>query len=186
MVWWPKRGESVGDRNTGRGSVQWALADYATTDRDAPLGAALVPRQCGSVSPITSDRIAGALDQLDVRYIRHCDGSLLGMWERPAVLFGLEGPADEILVIRVRPHATVPGDWADRAYVAVNEWNHTRRFGKAYVGDLNDLGELPIYAEIQVPFFAGVHEALLVEMLESAVSESECFVGWLHDEGALL
>ena len=73
------------------------------------------------------------------------------MWERHAVLFTLEGPDDEILVMRARPHATVPPDWADRAYRVVNEWNHTRRFCKAYVGDPTERGQLPIYAELQVP-----------------------------------
>jgi Putative bacterial sensory transduction regulator len=70
---------------------------------------------------------------------------------RHAVLFPLEGPADQILVIRARPHATVPPDWADRAYRVVNEWNHLRRFMKAYIGDPTDSGQLPIYAEIQMP-----------------------------------
>ena len=67
------------------------------------------------------------------------------------MLFTLEGPDDEILVMRARPHATVPPDWADRAYRVVNEWNHTRRFCKAYVGDPTERGQLPIYAELQVP-----------------------------------
>ena len=88
------------------------------------------------------------------------------MWERHAVLFTLEGPDDEILVMRGRPHATVPPDWADRAYRVVNEWNHTRRFCKAYVGDPTERGQLPIYAEMQVPLRAGAHDALLVEMLD--------------------
>jgi hypothetical protein len=162
------------------------VADFSVAGADAVATSAIVPRQGGAIAPISSDRIAAALDHLEIRYVRDGDGALLAIWERHAVLFALEGPADEILVIRARPHTTVPGDWAPRAYVVVNEWNHTRRFGKAYVGDVNDVGQLPIYAEIQVPFVAGVHERLLVEMLECAVSASESFVRWLHDEGALL
>jgi hypothetical protein len=102
------------------------------------------------------------------------------------VLFTLEGPDDEILVMRARPHPTVPPDWADRAYRVVNEWNHTRRFCKAYVGDPTERGQLPIYAELQVPLAAGVHDALLVEMLDCAAAVATSFVDWLHDEGALL
>ena len=82
------------------------------------------------------------------------------------MLFTLEGPDDEILVMRARPHATVPPDWADRAYRVVNEWNHTRRFCKAYVGDPTERGQLPIYAELQVPLAAGIHDTLLVELLD--------------------
>ena len=119
-----------------------------------------------TVAPVTLRRVCDALDRLDIRYLADGDGSLLAMWERHAVLFTLEGPEDEILVMRARPHATVPPDWADRAYRVVNEWNHTRRFCKAYIGDPTERGQLPIYAEMQVPLGAGAHDALLVEMLD--------------------
>ncbi|HEY8532552.1 MAG TPA: YbjN domain-containing protein [Micromonospora sp.] len=138
------------------------------------------------VRPVTLSRIGQALDQLDIRYLADGDGSLLAMWERHAVLFTLEGPEDEILVIRARPHATVPPDWADRAYRVVNEWNHTRRFCKAYVGDPTELGQLPIYGELQVPLGAGAHDALLLEMLDCGSAVAADFVDWLYDEGALL
>lgn len=139
-----------------------------------------------TVAPVTLSRISAVLDQLDVRYLSDGDGNLLAMWERHAVLVALEGPDDEILVLRVRPHATVPPDWEDRAYRVVNEWNHTRRFCKAYIGDPSERGQLPIYAELQVPFAAGVHDALLVEMIDCGAAVATNFVDWLHDEGALL
>jgi Putative bacterial sensory transduction regulator len=138
------------------------------------------------VEPVTLRRVGEALDLLDVRYLSDGDGSLLAMWERHAVLFTLEGPDDEILVVRARPHATVPPDWADRAYRVVNEWNHTRRFCKAYVGDPTERGQLPIYAELQVPLSAGSHDALLVELVDCGAAVATSFVDWLHDEGALL
>ncbi|PZF97227.1 YbjN domain-containing protein [Micromonospora deserti] len=139
-----------------------------------------------TVEPVTLGRVCDALDLLDVRYLADGDGNLLAMWERHAVLVTLEGPEDEILVMRARPHATVPPDWADRAYRVVNEWNHTRRFCKAYIGDPTERGQLPIYAELQVPFGAGAHDALLVEMLDCGAAVATSFVDWLHDEGALL
>ncbi|MDP9799860.1 hypothetical protein J2S43_008372 [Catenuloplanes nepalensis] len=139
-----------------------------------------------AVAPVTLRRVGEALDMLDVRYLADGDGSLLAMWERHAVLFTLEGPEDEILVMRARPHSTVPPDWADRAYRVVNEWNHTRRFCKAYVGDPTERGQLPIYAELQVPLGSGAHDALLVEMLDCGAAVATSFVDWLHDEGALL
>lgn len=138
------------------------------------------------VAPVTLCRISAALDRLDVRYLADGDGSLLAMWERHAVLFALEGPDDEILVMRARPHSTVPPDWADRAYRVVNEWNHTRRFCKAYIGDPTERGQLPIYAELQVPLGAGVHDPLLEEILDCGTAVSTTFVDWLHDEGGLL
>lgn len=139
-----------------------------------------------TVAPVTLRRVGDALDLLDVRFLADGDGSLLAMWERHAVLFTLEGPDDEILVIRARPHSTVPPDWADRAYRVVNEWNHTRRFCKAYVGDPTERGQLPIYAELQVPLSSGAHDALLVELLDCGAAVATKFVDWLHDEGALL
>jgi hypothetical protein len=131
-------------------------------------------------------RLAAALDRLEIRYLTDGDGSLLAMWERHAVLFTLEGPEDEILVIRARPHGTVPPDWADRAYRVVNEWNHSRRFCKAYVGDPTERGQLPIYAEMQVPLISGAHDPLLVELIDCAAAVAVAFVDWLHDEGGLL
>jgi hypothetical protein len=139
-----------------------------------------------NVLPVTLERIAEALDRLDIRYLTDGSGTLLALWERHAVLFALEGPDDEILVIRARPHSTVPPDWADRSYRVVNEWNHTRRFCKAYVGDPTDRGQLPIYAEMQVPLGSGAHDALLVELVDCAAAVALGFVDWLHDEGALL
>ncbi|MFI7553513.1 YbjN domain-containing protein [Verrucosispora sp. WMMD703] len=146
----------------------------------------LIADMPATVEQVTLRRICDALDLLDVRYLADGDGNLLAMWERHAVLVTLEGPEDEILVLRVRPHATVPPDWADRAYRVVNEWNHTRRFCKAYVGDPTERGQLPIYAELQVPLAAGAHDALLVELLDCGAAVATSFVDWLHDEGALL
>jgi hypothetical protein len=136
--------------------------------------------------PLSMRRVRDCLDRLDIRYLTDGDGSLLAMWERHAVLFSIEGPEDEILVMRGRPHGTVAPDWADRAYRVVNEWNHTRRFCKAYVGDVTERGMLPIYAEIQVPLQSGVHDALLDEMVDCAAAVTSAFVDWLHDDGALL
>jgi hypothetical protein len=192
MLWWPRRGDSVSDREQTRVPVRWGLVDSVVDGSDRSVDGEGV---FGStepslpapdiVAPVTNARVSDVLDRLEVRYLRDGEGAMLAMWERHAVLFALEGPKDEILVIRARPHATVPADWAERAYMVVNEWNHTRRFCKAYVGDPTEGGRLPIYAEVQVPLIAGVHDALLVEVLDCAVSVSECFVDWLHDEGAL-
>ena len=139
-----------------------------------------------AVAPLSNERIRSALDRMDVRYLTDGDGAVMAMWERHAVLIAIEGPQDEILMMRARPHATVPMDWADRAYRAVNEWNHSRRFAKAYVGDPTDRGQLPIYAEVQMPLRAGVHAALLGELLDCGITVSQGFVEWLHNEGGLL
>ena len=163
-------------------AVRRPPAEPASADRP---GAAPPPLDLIAAT-VSLSRIKEVLDLLEVRYLADGTGSLMAMWERHAVLFTLEGPADEILVMRARPHATVPRDWADRAYRAVNEWNHTRRFCKAYVGDPTDRGQLPVYAELQVPLAAGVHDALLIELLDCAAAVGSTFVDWLHDEGGLL
>lgn len=140
----------------------------------------------GQVVPVTLERLRETLERLDIRYLMDGEGGLLALWERHAVLFALEGPSDEILVVRARPHATVPQDWVDRAFRAVNEWNHARRFYKAYVGDSTDRNQFPIYAEMQVPLAAGVHDALLLELVDCAAAVALAFIDWLHDEGGLL
>jgi hypothetical protein len=136
--------------------------------------------------PINLRRIACTLDLLDVRHLSDGESSLLALWERHALLFAIEGPDDEILVIRARPHATVPPELSEMAYRAVNEWNHARRFAKAYVGDAGERGQLPVYAEWQVPMRSGVHDALLLEIVDTATSVSSTFVDWLHGDGGLL
>ena len=171
MLWWPKRGEGMGDTEPdpvgGNGGTAVAVRKYVADE---------------TVAPVSSERLRRSLDRLDVRFLVDAEGNLLAMWERHAVLMALEGPADEILVMRVRPHATVPPDWADRAYRVVNEWNHTRRFWKAYVGDPTERGQLPIYAEMQVPLSSGAHDELLDELLDCGVSVALGFVDWLHSE----
>jgi len=179
MPWWAKRGGQADNEES-------ATEDEKGPVRvDVPAPRSPEPTEA-CVETVTMDRLAAALDRLEIRYLTDGDGSLLAMWERHAVLFALEGPDDEILVIRARPHGTVPPDWADRAYRVVNEWNHSRRFCKAYIGDPTDRGHLPVYAEMQVPLGAGVHDALLVELVDCAAAVMLGFVEWLHDDGTLL
>jgi Putative bacterial sensory transduction regulator len=174
MPWWSWRAGHADTSPGSAGTSATATVTESPSEVD-PL-----------VAPVSLDRLGRALDAIDIRYLTDGSGSLLALWERHAVLFTLEGPTDEILVIRVRPHSTVPPDWADRAFRVVNEWNHTRRFCKAYVGDPTDRGQLPIYGEMQVPLGAGVHDALLTEMVDCASAVATGFVDWLHDDGGLL
>ena len=177
MPWWSWR---AGQTDTSLTITSSLDQPPVLTGDDGP------PADDQPVLPVTLDRLSAALDAVEIRYLTDGRGSLLALWERHAVLFTLEGPSDEILVMRVRPHATVPPDWADRSYRVVNEWNHTRRFCKAYVGDPTDRGQLPIYAEMQVPLAAGAHEPLLVELVDCAAAVATGFVDWLYDDGGLL
>lgn len=194
MPWWSWRpghagGEAeAGDRATGGNLRLGAPAPRKPTHDQGGVERPSVdaPQPGGPAERVTLARMAATLDHLGVRYLADGCGRLLGMWERHAVLFTLEGPDDEILVVRARPHSTVPPDWADRAYRVVNEWNHTRRFGKAYVGDPTERGQLPVYAEQQVPLRAGASDALLAELIDCGAVVAASFVDWLHDEGALL
>lgn len=195
MPWWswrPGSAASNGQPDAGGGEVAVQSTVRVGVPAQREPSRSGVPADLSTtgasdpVMPVQLARVGKALDLLDIRFLADGGGSLLAMWERHAVLFTLEGPEDEILVMRARPHATVPPDWADRAYRIVNEWNHTRRFCKAYVGDPTERGQLPIYAELQVPLAAGVHDSLLVELLDCGAAVATSFVDWLHDEGALL
>ncbi|MER7002553.1 YbjN domain-containing protein [Dactylosporangium sp. NPDC000555] len=182
MPRWPWRAEQPSGSKTDSNVAELPREDVTPTID----GAREQEGGDGGIAPLTLLRVAEALEKLEIRYLTDGDGSLLALWERHAVLFALEGPSDEILVIRARPHATVPPDWADRSYRVVNEWNHTRRFYKAYVGDPTDRGQLPIYAEMQVPLLSGVHDALIAELVDCAAVVALGFADWLHDEGGLL
>src|SRR3954454_25177066 len=151
MPWWSWRPGSSGAREpeTGgevalQGSVRVGVPAQREPGSSALSTDLSTIADSDRVAPVTLERIGKALDLLDIRFLADGGGSLLAMWERHAVLFTLEGPDEEILVMRARPHATVPPDWADRAYRVVNEWNHPRRFCKAYVGDPTERGQLPI------------------------------------------
>ena len=200
MAWWSWLGGQRFRSQTSRGvasdadllspaSLSELLSTSVATTEVGVAGFGLPHQRTAEPAlarPLTMSRIREGLDRLDIRYLTDADGSLLAMWERHAVLFSIEGPEDEILVMRGRPHGTVSPDWADRAYRIVNEWNLTRRFCKAYLGDATERGMLPVYAEIQVPVQAGVHDALLDEWLDCAAAVTSAFVEWLHDDGALL
>nr|WP_221326005.1 YbjN domain-containing protein [Actinoplanes sp. L3-i22] len=193
MPWWSWRPGTAADNETDSGgevavqsTVRVGVPAQREPARTGPPAELPATGSSDTIEQVSLTRIGKALDLLDVRFLADGGGSLLAMWERHAVLVTLEGPDDEILVMRARPHATVPPDWADRAYRVVNEWNHTRRFCKAYVGDPTERGQLPIYAELQVPLAAGTHDALLVELLDCGAAVATSFVDWLHDEGALL
>ncbi len=178
MAWW-RWGNSTpaADDRTGRDRQDIAAIGLTVPRQRRPMT---------SVGPLALPRLEQALRRNGVRYLTDADGGLLALWERHAVLFTVEGPAQEILVMRARAHATVPPEWADRAYAAVNEWNHTRRFFKGYVGNATERGGLPVYAEMQVPLLAGVHDALLDEFVECAGTVAAAYVDWMHDEGAVL
>ena len=191
MPWWSWRPGHGGNSDTrSRTAQETAVRIGAPAPRESDEGCLAERAELRAlpavVAPVTLQRIGAALDRLDVRYLSDGAGNLMAMWERHAVLFALEGPDDEILVMRTRLHATVPPDWADRAYRAINEWNHTQYFCKAYMGDPTGRGQLPIYAEVQVPLGAGAHDALLMELLTCGTVNSEAFVDWLYDEGGLL
>src|SRR3954453_19449709 len=161
MPWWPWRGtQRTRTRTGGVGAGVSELSAVAERDFVAETTALLessialdtgrrveVPAQRSpeaAAKPVTMARVSDALDRLEIRYLTDGDGSLLAMWERHALLFALEGPDDETLVMRGPPHGTVPPDWADRSPRVVNEWKPTRRFCKAYIGDATERGQLPI------------------------------------------
>src|SRR5690242_4731911 len=89
--------------------------------RKSAATAALVEPPVQLPAPVTIDRVADTLDFLGVRYLSDGIG-LVALWERHSVMFAMECDG-QILVMRARPHATVPLDWADRSYRVVNEWN---------------------------------------------------------------
>ena len=104
MPWWPKRGGQAGSEESatdrGDGAVRVELPSPRSPEPTEAL-----------VETVDMTRLAAALDRLEIRYLTDGDGSLLAMWERHAVLFTLEGPDDEILVIRARTVTSSPG-WA--------------------------------------------------------------------------
>ncbi|QSB06268.1 YbjN domain-containing protein [Natronoglycomyces albus] len=135
---------------------------------------------------LTEERLAHVLRRLKIRYLTDEDGGLIALWERHVVQLRCEGPHRDILVIRARAYQTVPPEWADRGYAAMNEWNRSRRFLKAYLGDLTDTGNFPVYGELQLPVRPGIADNLLEELIDCGTAIAGSYVDWLHGEGSLL
>lgn len=142
-------------------------------------------RHSNEVSELTDERLTDSLRRLSVRYLVDEAGALLAMWERHVVQIRREGPSGEILVLRARAYATLTPEWEDQGLRAVNEWNRTRRFLKAYLGEPTETGRLPLYGETQIPLRPGITDALLDELIDCAAAVSGAYVDWLHDEGAV-
>jgi hypothetical protein len=133
-------------------------------------------------APLDADRIISALKNLDIRYLVDENGGIVALWERHIVQVRAEGPDADILVLRARAYQTVPREWAERGYAAMNEWNRTRRFLKAYLGEPTESGALPVFGEIQVPVRPGITTALLEELIDCGTAISGTFVEWLEGE----
>ncbi|HEX2145786.1 MAG TPA: YbjN domain-containing protein [Glycomyces sp.] len=133
-------------------------------------------------APLDSDRIIASLKNLDIRYLVDENGGIVALWERHIVQVRAEGPDADILVLRARAYQTVPREWAERGYAAMNEWNRTRRFLKAYLGEPTESGALPVFGEIQVPVRPGITTALLEELIDCGTAISGTFVEWLEGE----
>lgn len=202
MAWW--RGRRTGqerdkrqETETAKVPVQRAASDDLLQQVRVPDGldpnlAADLDRltqnavRATTVRRITTERLTESLKRLSIRYLTDEQGAVLAMWERHVLQIACEGPSDEILVLRARAYSTVSADWVDRAYTAVNEWNRTRRFLKAYVGAETESGQFPLYGEVQLPLTPGLHDALLDEIIDCAAAVSGSWVDWLYDEGAVL
>lgn len=131
---------------------------------------------------ITIERIQSTLDHLQITHLEEDEKSVLAQWARHAMLFAVEGPSEEILVMRAQPYGTLPLVDLERVRLVLNEWNHTHRFMKAYVGDPTEKNRLPIYGEIQVPLAVGVADDQLVEFIDCGAAVATLLVDWLHNE----
>jgi hypothetical protein len=166
VSWWRKEAVNLGHREPELPAEREWLPDEAR--------------------PITLERVKETLRRLQIRFLTDDEGYLLALWEGHSVLFGVEGEEDNVLVMRARADALVPQEWAVRAYTAVNEWNRTRRFLKAFIGTPADSGSLPVYGEMQVYLGTGVHDALLDDLVDCVTSVAGAWMEWLSDEGGLI
>ena len=170
MAWW-RKGETV----TPSGGQVRQLS--ALQERDW---------QPDEARPITLERVKETLRRLQIRFLTDDDGYLLALWEGHSVLFGVQGEEQNVLVMRARADSLVHPEWESRALTAVNEWNRTRRFLKAFVGTPTESGGLPIYGEMQVYLGTGIHDALLDDLVDCVTSVTGAWMEWLAGDGAVI
>ncbi|WP_353900189.1 YbjN domain-containing protein [Micromonospora harpali] len=135
---------------------------------------------------LTIDRLQTTLDYLEIAYSEEGERFILARWSRHTMLFATEGPAEDILVMRVHPDATLPLIESERVRFVLNEWNHTRRFMKAYMGDPTEANRIPIYGEVQISLSAGATDNQLVEFVDCGAAVGTSLVDWLHNEVKIL
>jgi len=134
------------------------------------------------VTPLSMDRLVTTLKQMDVKYLRTDDGSLVTLFApRSAQDQGIEvflsvgGTDDHILEI----YATLdrefgPDDWPS-LLASINDWHRSHRWPTGHLAYLNEPGQSPrarLIAECHTLWATGVHEELLFETLR--VSLGSC------------
>lgn len=140
-----------------------------------------------SPAGVTFDRVCAALRRNGIRFVTDYRGQELvfrAVRMQHHLAVSLEGPNREVLTIRTNVLERIPRDFETRAYAAINEWNRTRRFLKAYLTSPTP-DELAVAAEFNVPISGGLTDELLDELIDCGNACASDFVRWLYEEADL-
>lgn len=93
------------------------------------------PDDAATLAPISTERIADTLTQLEVNFGTDDDGDIVAGFEGNPCWFRVAGPGEEAIAFsfNTRWRANLPADRASEALEAVNEWNVTQMFPRALV-----------------------------------------------------
>jgi hypothetical protein len=140
------------------------------------------------LSPLSRERLAAALRQMDVHYL-HTDCGALAALFAPAsatdlqveAFFAVGGPNDTVLDVHAGiARAFGPDDWPG-LLASINDWHREHRWPTGHLDYLPARpGQPPLarlIAEHHTPLAAGIHDELLVETLAVAL---DCCIAFLH------
>jgi hypothetical protein len=99
----------------------------------------------------------------------------------------LRGDEKDLYSVLIMADKRVPKVKWGRALIVCNEWNHDKRWPKAYLRtkDLAASTEAEIRLESEISLHAGIHQELLSEFSRAAIASAFSFWKWAHTERGL-
>jgi len=139
------------------------------------------------LSPLSRERLAAALRQMDVHYLHTDCGALVALFAPASAtdlqveaLFAVGGPNDTVLDVQAGiARAFGPDDWPG-LLASINDWHREHRWPTGHLDYLPARpGQPPLarlIAEHHTPLAAGIHDELLVETLAVALDRCIAFL----------
>lgn len=126
----------------------------------------------GRATPLSTDRIAAALDSQSWNYETDEDGDIRGSWGGHVFYFLRMGRDNEIFMVRGRWEARPPSDLAPRLLEWLNVWHKEHLFPKAVVVDFADDGNCRVFTEVTIDCEHGITDEQLLLHIRAGLESS--------------
>lgn len=131
--------------------------------------------------PLSVDRIAKALETLDISFGVDSDGDLVAHWDGMRVWFMATGSEDTVLRIMAGWSVHPPMRMLPSLLPAINDWNVTKRYPVAVVEQLDDQ-LLQVLGDMNIDLTAGCTDEFLSRQIQVMVGTSLEFFSHLSGQ----